>query len=189
LLVNLIPGILPRAADTPPRGGRVGSCRMARQPLDAGKDLTKERPRQVAFGTLQLDAGAARLPQVVGAVQASATGTRFLAGFLREIVIDGQKERPEPGSPQGLRGDRLCFLFFVVYYQLLATCRDTPGGRDPRGACVRFVEAGLADPPPPPFREALCCWIRLNTARRFPGPRIPVRLVRRVKANDFSRSH
>jgi hypothetical protein len=33
-------------------------------------------------------------------MQASAASTRFLAGFLCEILVDRPKERPEPGSPR-----------------------------------------------------------------------------------------
>ena len=42
---------------------------------------------------------------------------------------------------------------------LLAAGQGDQGGRNPRGAYVRFVEAGLADPPPQPFREAFGGWI------------------------------
>jgi REP element-mobilizing transposase RayT len=48
---------------------------------------------------------------------------------------------------------------WVAHDVLLAARQGDQGGRDPRRAYVRFVEAGLADPPPPPFREAIGGWI------------------------------
>ncbi len=48
---------------------------------------------------------------------------------------------------------------WVAHDALLAAWQGDHGGRDARGAYVRFVEAGLADPPPPPFREAFGGWI------------------------------
>jgi REP element-mobilizing transposase RayT len=48
---------------------------------------------------------------------------------------------------------------FVAHDALLAAWQGGQGGRDARGAYVRFVEAGLADPPPSPFGEAIGGWI------------------------------
>jgi putative transposase len=42
---------------------------------------------------------------------------------------------------------------------LLAAWQGDHGGRDARGAYVRFVESGLDDPPPSPFREAFGGWV------------------------------
>jgi hypothetical protein len=48
---------------------------------------------------------------------------------------------------------------WVAHDVMLAAWQGDQGGRDPRRAYARFVEGGLADPPPPPFREAVGGWI------------------------------
>jgi putative transposase len=48
---------------------------------------------------------------------------------------------------------------WVAHDTMLASWQGDQGGQDPRGAYVRFVEAGLTDPPPPPFGEAFGGWI------------------------------
>ncbi len=42
---------------------------------------------------------------------------------------------------------------------MLAARPGDHGGKDARRDYIRFVEAGLTDPPPPPFREAIGGWI------------------------------
>ncbi len=48
---------------------------------------------------------------------------------------------------------------WVAHDALLAARQGDRGGRDARRDYIRFVEAGLTDPPPPPFREAIGGWI------------------------------
>ena len=48
---------------------------------------------------------------------------------------------------------------WVAHDALLAAWRGDHGGEDARRAYVRFVEAGLTDPPPSPFREAFGGWV------------------------------
>jgi putative transposase len=48
---------------------------------------------------------------------------------------------------------------WVAREQLLKARQGDRGGKDARAAYVRFVEAGLNDPPPPPFRQAIGGWI------------------------------
>jgi hypothetical protein len=48
---------------------------------------------------------------------------------------------------------------WMAHDVLLAAWQSDQGGRDPRCQYVRFVEAGLVDPPPAPFREAVGGWI------------------------------
>jgi REP element-mobilizing transposase RayT len=48
---------------------------------------------------------------------------------------------------------------WVAHDALLAARQGDQGGRNARSAYIRFVEAGLADPPPPPFREAFGGWV------------------------------
>ena len=48
---------------------------------------------------------------------------------------------------------------WVAHEAMLRAWQGEHGGRDPPGAYVRFVEAGLADPPLSPFREAIGGWI------------------------------
>jgi hypothetical protein len=72
-----------------------------------------------AFLLGYLDGSAAWLAKVVGGVQASATRARFLPSFLCEILINGQKKRPEPGGPRQI----------VIYGRVLRCCgkpRSTP---------------------------------------------------------------
>jgi len=48
---------------------------------------------------------------------------------------------------------------WVAHDELLAAWRGDQGGRDARGAYVRFVDEGLDDPPRSPFREAFGGWV------------------------------
>jgi hypothetical protein len=48
---------------------------------------------------------------------------------------------------------------WVAQDVLLAAWQGDQGGRDARRAYVRFVECGLDDPPPPPFRQAFGGWV------------------------------
>ena len=47
---------------------------------------------------------------------------------------------------------------WVAYQVLLDAWRGEQGGTDPSAAYRQFTEAGLADPPPSPFREAFGGW-------------------------------
>jgi REP-associated tyrosine transposase len=67
-------------------------------------------------------------------------------------------EQWEWSSYPGYRDPRRAKAW-VAHHEMLAAWRGDQGGRDPRGDYVHFVEAGLADPPPPPFREAVGGWI------------------------------
>ena len=48
---------------------------------------------------------------------------------------------------------------WVAHDQLLAAWQGGWGGKDARANYVRFVEAGIADPPTPPFAQAIGGWI------------------------------
>jgi hypothetical protein len=48
---------------------------------------------------------------------------------------------------------------WVRYEALLSAWRGEWGGQDPARAYRRYVEAGLADPPPSPFRETFGGWV------------------------------
>jgi len=48
---------------------------------------------------------------------------------------------------------------WVAHDTMLDAWQGDHGGRDARGAYTRFVESGLTDPPPTPFREAIGGWI------------------------------
>jgi hypothetical protein len=48
---------------------------------------------------------------------------------------------------------------WVARDQLLGAWQGAWGGKDARTAYVRFVEAGIEDPPRPPFRQAVGGWI------------------------------
>jgi REP element-mobilizing transposase RayT len=76
-------------------------------------------------------------------------------------VRAGSAPRPEQwewSSYPGYRDARRAQPW-VAHNVMLAAWQADQGGRDPRGAYVRFVEGGLANPPPPPFREAVGGWI------------------------------
>jgi hypothetical protein len=47
----------------------------------------------------------------------------------------------------------------VAHDALLAAWQGDQGGRDACREYIRFVDAGLTDPQPPPFREAIGGWI------------------------------
>ncbi len=49
-------------------------------------------------------------------------------------------------------------LSWIDYERVLAARRGEFGGDDPAMSYRRFVEAGLADPPPSPFRDAFDGW-------------------------------
>jgi putative transposase len=76
-------------------------------------------------------------------------------------VRAGLVNRPEqwtwssyPGYRDPRRGQT-----WVAREQLLKARQGDRGGKDSRAAYVRFVEAGLNDPPPPPFHQAVGGWI------------------------------
>ena len=76
-------------------------------------------------------------------------------------VRAGLVRRPEQwewSSYPGYRDARRVQAW-VAHDVLLAAWQGDQGGRDARGAYVRFVEAGLDDPPPSPFREAFGGWV------------------------------
>src|SRR5580704_14088515 len=64
----------------------------------------------------------------------SATGARLLAGFRCEILVDRQKERPEPGGPRQI----------MIHGRVLRSCdkpRSTPLGKlDP---VIRLFEGNF----------------------------------------------
>jgi putative transposase len=47
---------------------------------------------------------------------------------------------------------------WVAYQTMLDAWQGEHGGQDPAGAYRRFINAGLAEPPPSPFREAFGGW-------------------------------
>ncbi len=76
-------------------------------------------------------------------------------------VRAGLVRRPEQwewSSYPGYRDVRRAQAW-VAHDAMLTAWRGGQGGRDPRGAYIRFVEAGLTDPPKSPFREAFGGWI------------------------------
>jgi hypothetical protein len=81
-------------------------------------------------------------------------------------VRAGLVERPEHWAWSSYPGyaDRRRQRPWVAGDSLLAAWQGEHGGRDARSAYRRFVEAGLADPPSSPFREAFGGWV-LGSAR------------------------
>ena len=76
-------------------------------------------------------------------------------------VRAGLVNRPEQwawSSYPGYRDPRRA-QNWVAHDQLLNAWQGERGGKNSRAAYVRFVEAGLKDPPPPPFHEAIGGWI------------------------------
>jgi putative transposase len=76
-------------------------------------------------------------------------------------VRAGLVQRPEQwawSSYPGYRDARRA-QSWIAHDVMLAAWQGEQGGRDPRAAYVRFVEAGLENPPPSPFREAFGGWI------------------------------
>jgi putative transposase len=76
-------------------------------------------------------------------------------------VRAGLVRRPEQwewSSYPGYRDSRRAQPW-VAHDAMLQAWQGDHGGRDPRRAYVRFVESGLADPPPSPFHEAFGGWI------------------------------
>ena len=74
------------------------------------------------------------------------------AGLVR------RREQWEWSSYPGYRDARRARAW-VAHDELLAAWRGDQGGRDARGAYVRFVDEGLDDPPRSPFREAFGGWV------------------------------
>jgi hypothetical protein len=76
-------------------------------------------------------------------------------------VRAGLVKRPEnwawPGYP-GYRDPRRA-QSWVAHDQLSEDWQGAWGGKDARAAYVRFVEAGIEDPPPAPFGQAIGGWI------------------------------
>jgi putative transposase len=70
----------------------------------------------------------------------------------------GRPEQWEWSSYPGYRDARRA-QSWVAHNALLAAGQGDQGGRSARRAYVRFVERGLDDPPPPPFREAFGGWV------------------------------
>ncbi|HKM53749.1 MAG TPA: hypothetical protein VJY33_10085 [Isosphaeraceae bacterium] len=87
-------------------------------------------------------------------------------------------------------------LPWVAHDVLLSAWRGEHGGSDPARAYRRFVEAGLRNPPPSPFREAFGGWVLgserfLARLRELAGPVAsdpPVPEARQL-AGSRSRSH
>ena len=75
-------------------------------------------------------------------------------------VRAGMVERPEawPWSSYPGYAEPSRRLPWVDYDRVLEARRGEFGGDDPAMSYRRFVEAGLADPPPSPFREAFDGW-------------------------------
>jgi REP element-mobilizing transposase RayT len=76
-------------------------------------------------------------------------------------VRAGLVQRPEQwawSSYPGYRDARRAQAW-VAHDAMFAAWHGDRGGRNPRAAYIRFVEAGLTNPPPPPFREAFGGWI------------------------------
>jgi putative transposase len=65
---------------------------------------------------------------------------------------------------------------WVAHDELLAAWEGDQGGRAARRAYIRFVEAGLNDPPPPPFHQAFGGWV-LGSDRFLAQLRSHVRLI------------
>src|SRR5689334_7999776 len=66
-------------------------------------------------------------------------------------------------------------LSWVRYEALLAACRGEWGGADAAESYRRFVESGVSDPPPSPFRESFGGWVLglsrfLERLRALAGP-------------------
>lgn len=95
-------GSLPHGTDEDDDGTQVDfgpeePHRRRCDPLAAAVAIAAEaQPEALAFG--ELHGSAPRLPQVIGGMEASATGTGFLASFLREVLVDREKDRPESGD-------------------------------------------------------------------------------------------
>jgi putative transposase len=76
-------------------------------------------------------------------------------------VRAGLVKRPEQWAWSSYPGyrDRRRAQNWVAHDQLLGARQGARGGKDARTAYVRFVDAGIEDPPPPPFRQAVGGWI------------------------------
>src|SRR5262249_46113681 len=107
---------------------RRGCCSLAATVAIAAEAQSE------ALGLRKLGGSSSRLPEVVGRVQPAAARTTFLAGVLREIVVDGQEERPEAGGVGQI----------VIHGRVLRSCdklRSTPLGElDP---VIRLFEGNF----------------------------------------------
>jgi putative transposase len=112
-------------------------------------------------------------------------------------VRAGLVPRPEQwewSSYPGYRDARRAAAW-VAHDALLAAWHGDQPGRDARRAYIRFVEAGLADPPPPPFREAFGGWVlgserflaRLRTLAGPTASNSPIAEARQLAALDPKR--
>jgi putative transposase len=112
-------------------------------------------------------------------------------------VRAGLVPRPEQwewSSYPGYRDARRAAAW-VAHDALLAAWQGDQRGRDARRAYIRFVEAGLADPPPPPFREAFGGWVlgserflaRLRTLAGPTASNSPIAEARQLAALDPKR--
>jgi putative transposase len=112
-------------------------------------------------------------------------------------VRAGLVNRPEQwtwSSYPGYRDPRRAQTW-IAREQLLKGRQGDRGGKDSRAAYVRFVEAGLKDPPPPPFREAIGGWIlgsdrfvaRLRKLAGATPSKTPVAEARRLAGLDPKR--
>jgi REP element-mobilizing transposase RayT len=83
----------------------------------------------------------------------------------------------------------------VAHDQLLQAWQGGWGGEDARAAYVRFVEAGIENPPPPPFGQAIGGWIlgsdgfvaRLRKLLRASPSKAPVAEARQLASLDPKR--
>src|SRR6266852_1403011 len=131
-------GPLPHGADHDDDGSKVDrsaqeAYRRRCRPLPATVAIAAEAQSE-ALGLRKLGGSPARLALVVGTVEAATTRTALLAGFLREIFVDCQQERPEPGGPGQI----------VIHGRVLRGCgklRSTPLGElDP---VIRLFEGNF----------------------------------------------
>src|SRR5271169_1113675 len=131
-------GPLPHGADEDDDGGQVDlsaqeAHRAGRRSLPATVAIAAEAQSE-ALGLRKLGGSAPRLALVVGTVEAATTRTALLAGFLREIFVDCQQERPEAGGPGQI----------VIHGRVLRGCdklRSTPPGElDP---VIRLFEGNF----------------------------------------------
>jgi len=93
---------LPQSADQDQEGAQVdlpaeeahrGWCRSLPAAVATAAEAQPDAQR---LG--QLDGGAPGLPKIVGTVEGSAAGTAVLADRFRKVLVDGEKDQPEPGG-------------------------------------------------------------------------------------------
>jgi len=109
-------GPLPHGADEDDDGAEVDrsaeeSHRGRRQSLAAAVAIAAEAQPE-ALGLGELEGSAAGLAEIVGGVQTSAAGTTWLAGGLGQILVNGEKEGPEPGGARQI----------VIHGRVLQSC-------------------------------------------------------------------